>query len=231
MRGQKPFQLRSAFRQQFSILNLRICEAKEFKFSTTEKITKFLLRQLVLHNVPLLGDVAMQAERVVSAKIELNREKQSRSYSKPAMIAQQVLSLSHHQRKSTKRIDKEFRQSASSRQVGCWIFERKLPATFFARPKQFPAICVSIFHPVFAIKIHKENPRCISTKNFKNFRFLSKQNFAQKKKEMSWSKWEFQAIGFKRFVQLGAISANGCWLCDYAELANRVFSAKDRLSS
>jgi len=28
----------------------------------------------VTHNVPLLGDVAMPAERVVSAKIELNRE-------------------------------------------------------------------------------------------------------------------------------------------------------------
>ena len=34
----------------------------------------FLRRYLVSYNVPLLGDVAMQAERIVSAKIELNRE-------------------------------------------------------------------------------------------------------------------------------------------------------------
>jgi hypothetical protein len=36
------------------------------------------------------------------------------------------------------------------------------------------------------IKIRNKNPQRIS-----RILILSKQNFAQKKKEMSWSKWEF----------------------------------------
>jgi len=73
-------------------------------------------------------------------------------------------------------------------EVGFWL---EISGDFFCAPRKFPNICVSIFHTVFAIKIHDQNPQSKSTKNFKNFGFLSKQNFAQKKKEMSWSKWEF----------------------------------------
>jgi hypothetical protein len=63
-------------------------------------------------------------------------------------------------------------------------FGWKFPATFL--PKKFPNICVSIFHTVFAIKIHDQNPRRISRiLDFKQAKFRAK------KKEMSWSKWEF----------------------------------------
>ena len=47
---------------------------------------------------------------------------------------------------------------------------------------------------------------------------------------MSWSKWEFQVIVFKRFVQLGAISANVPLLGDVAMQAERIVSAKIELN-
>jgi hypothetical protein len=69
-------------------------------------------------------------------------------------------------------------------------FGWKLPATFLRAQKVSKYLRFDFPHSFrnpnprskSAIKVHKE---------FQEFWILSKQNFAQKKKEMSWSKWEF----------------------------------------
>jgi hypothetical protein len=69
----------------------------------------------------------------------------------------------------------------------------------FCAPKQFPEICVSIFHPVFAIKIHKENPHRFPQR-ISRIWILYKQNFAQKKKENVLVEMGILGDFFKRFV-------------------------------
>jgi hypothetical protein len=69
-------------------------------------------------------------------------------------------------------------------------FGWNLPATFFARQKGFQIFAFR-FSTQFSqskstIKIRNKNPQRIS-----RILDFNKQYFAQKKKEMSWSKWEF----------------------------------------
>jgi len=90
------------------------------------------------------------------------------------MIACALLSQSHHQRYSTMKVYQEFRQSAMSRQVRSWIFDRELPVIFFAR-QSVSNICTAIFHSAFAIKIRLE---------FQKLELLSMRNLAQKRKKV-----------------------------------------------
>jgi hypothetical protein len=78
-------------------------------------------------------------------------------------------------------------------------FCTKTSGDFFCAPKQFPAICVSIFHSVFAIKIHEENPHTISHKEFQELDFKQAKFRAKKERNVLV---EMGILGdfFKRFV-------------------------------
>jgi hypothetical protein len=95
-------------------------------------------------------------------------------------------------------IDKEFRHCASSRQVGSWILAGNFRRLFLRAQKVFKYLRFD-----FPYSFRNQNPRSKSaiksTKNFKNFGFLSKQNFAQKERNVLV---EMGILGdcFKRFV-------------------------------
>ena len=105
-------------------------------------------------NVSRPREVVKPANWVLSAKIEFIRENRVEATQNQQWSLSKCYHLSHHQRKSTKRIDKEFRQSALSRQVGCWIFARKLPAIFFCAPTKSS----EILRFNFPLSFRNQNP-------------------------------------------------------------------------